>query len=492
MLEALRLFPGRLPLLPTGDSTVFMNDARRLLEGEAIYRDFFQFTTPGAPVVYWALFRAFGVRAWVEDAVMLASAVALVWLTLEISARVLHGWGVIVPPLVTAGVTFRYYHDATHHWLSAVSIASAVCVLAAGRGALRLIAAGALCGATAFITQNKAVGLAVGIGAFLVWESWPDWRAGLRRASIVGAAAACAFAILMAPFVAQSGVRIVYEDIVTFPIKHYSGVYANSWQSVMADWPDGFGARLGYMVTYASVPLALVASMLALSRGKKVGEENMALVLVTFAGLGLFVSAMPAANGYRIASVGFLGLIAGARLLESSGTAGRFALAGVALVAVVGLLTPVGSSMRVVELPVGRVAVPSSPMGDAIIWARQNTVKGEAFVGNPVLGFAMQYEMPGAVLYPSAGRYTDSQQYERLIAWSERRRPRFIVLHPSAFLVVYPTQGGDSSSAFREFLIKQYASKGYVGDEEVFRRRDDSQRAQSTTLDARPEGVFPQ
>ena len=84
----------------------------------------------------------------------------------------------------------------------------------------------------------------------------------------------------------------------------------------------------------------------------------------------------------------------------------------------------------------------------------------------------MLYRMPSAVLYPSAGRYTTPGQYRELIAWAEDKRPRFIVLHPSAFLPVYDTQGSDTAGEFRLFLSKNYSSIGFLGDEEIFTLSD--------------------
>ena len=40
------------PILPSGDSTVFLAEAQRMLRGEMPYRDFFQFLTPGIDFAY--------------------------------------------------------------------------------------------------------------------------------------------------------------------------------------------------------------------------------------------------------------------------------------------------------------------------------------------------------------------------------------------------------------------------------------------------------
>ena len=55
----------------SGDVTVYLLNAARMLEGQAIYKDFFQYTTPGTELVYLSLFKAFGARAWVPNLVVI-------------------------------------------------------------------------------------------------------------------------------------------------------------------------------------------------------------------------------------------------------------------------------------------------------------------------------------------------------------------------------------------------------------------------------------
>lgn len=45
-----------------GDVSVHLLNAARILDGETIYRDFFQFTLPGTELVYLALFKLTGPR----------------------------------------------------------------------------------------------------------------------------------------------------------------------------------------------------------------------------------------------------------------------------------------------------------------------------------------------------------------------------------------------------------------------------------------------
>src|SRR5258708_5510308 len=61
----------RTPFLLGGDQVFFWMDAQRMLHGEGIYRDFFQFTPPGVDLVYWSAFELFGPRIWVPNLVVM-------------------------------------------------------------------------------------------------------------------------------------------------------------------------------------------------------------------------------------------------------------------------------------------------------------------------------------------------------------------------------------------------------------------------------------
>ena len=60
-------------------------------EGQVIYRDFFELTFPGTQLVYLALFKTLGIRAWIPGALLLLFGVGLTWLSIVISKQVMTG-----------------------------------------------------------------------------------------------------------------------------------------------------------------------------------------------------------------------------------------------------------------------------------------------------------------------------------------------------------------------------------------------------------------
>ena len=70
------------------DQVTQLFDARRMLDGQVIYKDFFQVTPAGTQVVYLVLFRLFGVRAWIPNAMLIALGLSIAWLMVVIGREV--------------------------------------------------------------------------------------------------------------------------------------------------------------------------------------------------------------------------------------------------------------------------------------------------------------------------------------------------------------------------------------------------------------------
>src|SRR5579864_578948 len=149
------ILPGT-PRLATGDQAIYLHHAARMLDGQLIYRDYDHFTFPGTDVLYMALFRLFGVRAWIPQAMLIVVGVSMVWLILFISRKLLTGSVVYLPAALFVVLPFSSYLDATHHWFSIVAVTAALAVLLEARTCMRLLGAGALIGVATFFTQSMA------------------------------------------------------------------------------------------------------------------------------------------------------------------------------------------------------------------------------------------------------------------------------------------------------------------------------------------------
>ena len=142
-----------------------------MLNGQVVYRDFFQFTPPGTSLVYFALFKeCLGTRAWIPSLAILLLGVGLTWLTVSIANKIVSAADALLAGLLF--LTFVYVNilDATHHRYSMFAVAAAIAVVIKTRTPLRVAVAGMLCGAASFFTLSRGLIAMLGIGVFLVWE----------------------------------------------------------------------------------------------------------------------------------------------------------------------------------------------------------------------------------------------------------------------------------------------------------------------------------
>ncbi len=184
------LFPG-VPVLLGGDQAFFWMYAERMLRGEHVYRDFFQFTPPGTDLVFLAAFALLGPRIWVTNAIVVALGVALGSVCFRVARHVMDD---ALSALATAIFTVLVYGQplsATHHWFSLLAIMSAVLLIASGANERRFALAGALLGIGSFFTQTHAAAALLAFAAFAVWRGQEErlsrrpWIA--RLALLVGA-----------------------------------------------------------------------------------------------------------------------------------------------------------------------------------------------------------------------------------------------------------------------------------------------------------------
>jgi hypothetical protein len=139
------IFPN-VPLLAQGDQSIYLLNARRMLHGQIIYRDFFHFTLPGTESTYWLLFKLFGVREWIPNAMLVLLGVGLVGLSIAISQKLLSAPSIFLPAVLFLAFPYHSVLDATPHWYSTLCVMAALAITIEKRTPGKLCAAGALCG----------------------------------------------------------------------------------------------------------------------------------------------------------------------------------------------------------------------------------------------------------------------------------------------------------------------------------------------------------
>ena len=76
-----------VPRIANGDQGIHLSLAARMLDGQLIYRDYDHFPLPGTDVLYFVLFKLFGVRAWIAPMMLILLGVSTAWCAATPSPR---------------------------------------------------------------------------------------------------------------------------------------------------------------------------------------------------------------------------------------------------------------------------------------------------------------------------------------------------------------------------------------------------------------------
>jgi hypothetical protein len=144
--------PSHTPILLGGDQVYFWTYAQRMMDGERIYRDFFQFTPPGTDLLYLGLFKLFGPSVWVTNATVLALGVALCWLCFALAGEIMERQSAMLATIFFLVIVYGKLLNGTHHWFSVLAIMGALKIYMGEASAARTLGAGALLGLASFFT----------------------------------------------------------------------------------------------------------------------------------------------------------------------------------------------------------------------------------------------------------------------------------------------------------------------------------------------------
>jgi hypothetical protein len=256
-----------MPVLLGGDQGFFWMYGERMLRGEVPYRDFFQFTPPGADVVHLAAFALFGARLWVTGALVVGLGLGLGAACFRIARGILPEAQAALATALFVVLVFGQALTTTHHGWSELAILWAVVVVGGGadrpsRG--RLAAAGSLLGLAAFCTQSHGFAALVAFGVFTAWQAREGGRAAAVAVLISGFLAG--LVVPSAYFVATAGLGALASCLVSYVFRHMVRDVPGrdlglpeelTWKSVPSLAP--------YLLVYAMVPASY---LLFLRRGR--------------------------------------------------------------------------------------------------------------------------------------------------------------------------------------------------------------------------------
>ena len=219
LLLFLILFRGATPifLFDFGSNGVFFDQAARVLAGEVMYRDFFEFVAPGVVYLHALVMLVAGPGIRALTAAMVLQGAVLALLVHALAARVCGPRWRLLPPAAFVVLVYAPNILGDHKWPALLCALAGLLVLS-GRGpnVATTILAGTLLGGSAVFTQDLGAGVVAGALAYQTLRR-PRTRPLVPLVLACAAPLAAAFAY----FAWKAGARTVVYDWLLYPLQRY-------------------------------------------------------------------------------------------------------------------------------------------------------------------------------------------------------------------------------------------------------------------------------
>jgi len=426
------------PFLLGGDQTYRWMNAQRLLYGEQMYRDFFQFTPPGADLLYLGAFKLLGPRSWTPNLVVLGLGTALGAMCLYISRSIMPRARAALATSLYVVFVIGQTLDGTHHWFSLLAVLGAVAVLLEGPTTARVAVAGALLGLATFITQTRGPAAAIGIVAWMLRE-----KSGWRRIGVLVVALILAWSALSAYYLATIG----WQDLWFSQVTYVRECAVSGLHSLIEGMPPaGLMPKIRWIFAYLLLPAVCLICLWKYWR--QGGARFGLLALVATA---LFAEVAQSPSWFRFFCVALPGVILCVSL------SGPW-LQRLLWIAVIGLAVQHTWSRHaqystIDGLPAGRVAV-SGPAAEKLAWLAEHTRPGQFMLqaGWPGLYLPLALRNPVFLdVIPGCSSCTRVAYVDLSIRQLEAKRVQYILWAPR-----FEGPGYSTPPQFHEFLVARY------------------------------------
>jgi hypothetical protein len=208
------------------DEGLFLYEAKRVLDGQVMYRDFFEIVTPASLYLIAGLYALLGVSLETARTAM-AVAHALVGTLLFLVCRQLGVRRILALLIALLHMTLAFPAQtiATPHWMSsALGLLLLLVVLRQPcTTGLRALHWGALCGLLMLFQQQRAIVMTAGAGVVLLLDVYAGntGRSLARRAALFAAGLFIVVAPVMLGFALAAGFDNVTRALILHPIRRY-------------------------------------------------------------------------------------------------------------------------------------------------------------------------------------------------------------------------------------------------------------------------------
>jgi len=489
-LYAFLFVPPFIPIHRHIDGLILVTDGKRMYQGAAMYRDFFQFTTPGTPFVYFLFFKLLGLQPWIPDLTLLLLGLGLAWLGEVIAKKVMRPSLALLPSAIFLVGVYKNRLDPTHHWYSLLTVTAAIAVLIERRTPARIAAAGFFCGLTVFFTQSRGLAAVIGLGVFLWWESRQKrepWRGLLKREAWLVAGFITTLIAVNAYFVWQAGLARFLWCTVFFGIKYYPKSTDNSFLVVTQTLPSFLSLRhflfglVHWLFLYAVIPFTYLLFFARYWRecGKKPTEFWARPMLLAVVGSFMLLGVAPSPSLTRMASSALPGFILLGWFIDSPGKLAR-TIVGVLVVGILLLVPHAVATEQFKEKHIlttrpGKLAVTDPVSYEELVWIKEHTRPAEYFYDMAFVdageSFYLNLRNPTSLPFVTNDGYTTPEQVAEVVRSLKQREVRYILL-------VSPLGTGqngkdDHLGPLRDYIRSRYWSvKDFANSDEIWEKKD--------------------
>lgn len=470
------------PILLSGDQVFFWTDAQRMLHGERIYKDFFQFTPPGTDLFYFALFELFGARIWVTNAAVLMLGVALCGVCFSVARQVMERRAALLATSLFLTLIYAKPLNATHHWFSMLAIMAAATIAIRGKSFARTGAVGALLGVASFFTQTHGVVAALAVALWLLWEDFTErktWRDAFKHSAILLASFVVGLLALSAYFLVTIGSKQLWYYEVTYARRYVTGgLFQFPGLPESPTW-----RRLPIVGQYIFVCMLLPAVFpLALVRRERTKAsdhtEQRGVALLALLGLALFLEVAFSANWLRLYAMAMPGIVLLVWFANRSGRMRRQAL-GLLWVAV--LCLAIGQpwvrqrqQYVVAKFPGGKVAL-SGSVFTKFAAVTEKTHPGQFFFQAIWPGVYIPLQLRNPIYLDTVWPNEESRPayVRRSIEELEAKQVQFILWSPHLNYSDPDYPSADHLAPLRDYLHAHYGRVQVFSDrDELWERKD--------------------
>jgi hypothetical protein len=480
-----------VPFVAGHDGGVCLADGVRVAKGEVMYRDFFQFITPGTALFYASMIKIFGLRLWIPNVTLAFLGLAIAVAGVVIAKKIMRPSLALLPSAVFLEGLYKNALDPTHHSFSMLAATLSILVLMERRSTGRILAAGAFAGLAMCFTQARGLGVAVGLAVFLWWESRhrsEPWRALGRKGLALAVGFLGVTTAVNVYFVWKAGLGRFLWSTVWFGLKYYPQqadhntfrALALSLHPVSGHGGADMARSLLLYVILTSTPIMVFVRYAREARERPPAFWECPMLLAIVAVFMLVsVSPSPAAN--RMIANSMPGLILLGWLLDSPGKLAR----AIAALLAAGILFGVPYSAfraekapkTIVTSPLGEFACALPSEAEEYRWIVQHTRPTDFFFAalDPKVYFYLGLRNPSPLPFLTNNGYTTTQQVAEVIRGLEQHRPRYIFWthRDREGIPAWENPADDHLGPVRDYKRAHYRLVKTFGDEDEIWERSD-------------------